>query len=57
VGVAVCKERDCNTIRQRIRNVPECCAPGVAGNDIALELEDIWARTKNEGRAAVWTDL
>ncbi|CAE6430991.1 unnamed protein product [Rhizoctonia solani] len=57
VGVAACKERDRHTIRQRILNVPECSIPGTAGYDAVRVLEDIWTRTKNEGRAAVWSDL
>ncbi|CAE6451094.1 unnamed protein product [Rhizoctonia solani] len=51
-GVAACKERDRRTIRQRILNVPECSVPETAGYDAVLELEDVWARTRNEGRAA-----
>ncbi|EUC63837.1 fungal zn(2)-cys(6) binuclear cluster domain protein, putative [Rhizoctonia solani AG-3 Rhs1AP] len=56
-GVAACKERDRRTIRQRILSVPECSVPETAGYDAVLELEDVWARTRNEGRAAVWSDL
>ncbi|CAE6440876.1 unnamed protein product [Rhizoctonia solani] len=57
VGVAARKERDRHTIRSRILDVPECSKPGTAGYDAVLELENIWTRTKNEGRAAVWEDL
>ncbi|KAH7334525.1 hypothetical protein B0J17DRAFT_110905 [Rhizoctonia solani] len=57
VGVAARKERDRHTIRSRILNVPECSKPGTAGYDAVLELGDIWTRTKNEGRPAVWADL
>ncbi|CAE6440884.1 unnamed protein product [Rhizoctonia solani] len=57
IGVAACKERDRSVLRQRILNVPECSVPGTAGHATVLQLEDIWARTKNEGRAAVWADM
>ncbi|KAJ1301462.1 hypothetical protein OPQ81_008719 [Rhizoctonia solani] len=56
-GLAARKQRDRSTLRQRILSVPECSTPGTAGYDAILQLEDIWARTKNEGRAAVWSDL
>ncbi|CAE7191264.1 unnamed protein product [Rhizoctonia solani] len=56
-GVAACKNRDRRMIRQRILNVPECSVPETAGYDAVLQLEDIWARTRREGRAAIWADL
>ncbi|KAJ1311892.1 hypothetical protein OPQ81_010352 [Rhizoctonia solani] len=56
-GVATIEERDRETLRQRILNVRECADRGTGGNDIMMNLEDIWARTMDEGRAAVWLDL
>ncbi|CAE6370478.1 unnamed protein product [Rhizoctonia solani] len=56
-GLATIEERDCNTIRQRFLNVRECAEPGTTGNETLLILEDIWSRTRSEGRVAVWSDL
>ncbi|QRW22657.1 oxalate decarboxylase [Rhizoctonia solani] len=56
-GVATLKERDRHTLRRRMLNVRECAEPGTSGNDGMLQLEDVWARTKVEGRPAVWSDL
>ncbi|CAE6366297.1 hypothetical protein BN14_11436 [Rhizoctonia solani AG-1 IB] len=56
-GVAACKDRDRDIIRQRILSVPECATPGTAGHDAVLQLQDVWARASGEGRAAVWADL
>ncbi|KAJ1311886.1 hypothetical protein OPQ81_010345 [Rhizoctonia solani] len=56
-GVATIEERDRSFLRQRILSVREYSEPGTAGNDNMLMLEDIWARTRKEGRAAVWSDL
>ncbi|CCO37431.1 hypothetical protein BN14_11587 [Rhizoctonia solani AG-1 IB] len=52
-GVAACKDRDRDIIRQRILSVPECATPGTAGHDAVLQLQDVWARANGEGRAAV----
>ncbi|KAJ1311882.1 hypothetical protein OPQ81_010341 [Rhizoctonia solani] len=56
-GVVTTEEQDQETIRQRILNVRGCVERGTFGNDIMLRLEDVWARTRDEGRAAVWSDL
>ncbi|KEP49853.1 putative fungal Zn(2)-cys(6) binuclear cluster domain protein [Rhizoctonia solani 123E] len=56
VGVMTLEERDRNTLRQRILGVHECSESGTAVSEVVLELEDVWARTENEGRAAVWSD-
>ncbi|KAL5641825.1 hypothetical protein ACGC1H_002048 [Rhizoctonia solani] len=56
-GVATTEARDQDTLRQRILGVHECAQPGTVGNDVMLELEDIWARTREQGRPAVWSDL
>ncbi|KAJ1311904.1 hypothetical protein OPQ81_010364 [Rhizoctonia solani] len=56
-GVTTVEERDRNTLRQRILSVREYAEKGTARNDNMLMLEDIWARTRDEGRAAVWSDL
>ncbi|KAH7334088.1 fungal-specific transcription factor domain-containing protein [Rhizoctonia solani] len=55
-GVATIEERDRDTLRQRILNVHECAESGTAVSEVVLELEDVWTRTRNEGRAAVWSD-
>ncbi|CAE6506056.1 unnamed protein product, partial [Rhizoctonia solani] len=56
-GVATIKERDRNTIRQRMFSLRECVEPGTTGNDVVRMLEELWARTEAEGRAAIWSDL
>ncbi|KAF8756264.1 Transcription factor subunit Med10 of Mediator complex [Rhizoctonia solani] len=56
-GVAACKDRDRNIIRQRMLSVPECSTPGTSGHDAVRMLEDIWMRTRSQERAAVWVDL
>ncbi|CAE6482923.1 unnamed protein product [Rhizoctonia solani] len=56
-GVATILEQDRDTLRQRILGIQEFTGRGTVGNDYVLELEDIWARTKDEGRPAVWSDL
>ncbi|KEP47794.1 putative fungal Zn(2)-cys(6) binuclear cluster domain protein [Rhizoctonia solani 123E] len=56
-GVATTLAQDQDTLRQRILGVRECAEPGTVGNDVMLELEDVWARTRDQGRPAVWSDL
>ncbi|KAL5638971.1 hypothetical protein ACGC1H_003368 [Rhizoctonia solani] len=56
IGVVTLEERDRNTLRQRILGVHECSESGTAVSEVVLELEEVWARTENEGRAAVWSD-
>ncbi|CAE7234314.1 unnamed protein product [Rhizoctonia solani] len=56
-GVATTEKQDQETVRQRILGVNEYAEPGTVGNDVMLELEDVWARTRDEGRPAVWSDL
>ncbi|CAE6468855.1 unnamed protein product [Rhizoctonia solani] len=56
-GVATTQTQDRDTLRQRILNIRECAKRGTCGNDVLLKLEDIWERTANEGRPAVWSDL
>ncbi|KAJ1304074.1 hypothetical protein OPQ81_008480 [Rhizoctonia solani] len=56
-GVVTTKERDRETLRQRILGVQEFREQGTVGNDYMLQLEDVWARTRDEGRPAVWYDL
>ncbi|KAG8687531.1 hypothetical protein FRC11_007077 [Ceratobasidium sp. 423] len=55
-GVATVEERDQDTIRQRILGVREYAEKGTVGNDIVLRLVDLWAQTRDEGRAALWSD-
>ncbi|KDN39062.1 hypothetical protein RSAG8_09098, partial [Rhizoctonia solani AG-8 WAC10335] len=56
VGVVTLEEQDRDTIRRRILGVHECSESGTAVSEVVLELEDVWVRTENEGRAAVWPD-
>ncbi|CUA75803.1 Fer-1-like protein 5 [Mus musculus] [Rhizoctonia solani] len=56
VGVATIEQRDRDTLRKRILGVHECSESGTAVSEVVLELEDVWLRTENEGRAAVWPD-
>ncbi|KAG8681662.1 hypothetical protein FRC11_000817, partial [Ceratobasidium sp. 423] len=55
-GVCAFEERDRMTLRHRILNVRECSETGTAVSEVILELEDVWTRTRNEGRPAVWSD-
>ncbi|CAE6443296.1 unnamed protein product [Rhizoctonia solani] len=57
VGVVTIKERDREMLRQRVLNVQEWATKGTTGDHFMLVLEDIWARTRDERRAAVWSDL
>ncbi|KAH7338160.1 hypothetical protein B0J17DRAFT_661089 [Rhizoctonia solani] len=56
-GVATCKERDRIILRQRVLNIREYTTPRTSGNDAWMQVEDVWARTRIEGRVAVWSDL
>ncbi|CAE6443303.1 unnamed protein product [Rhizoctonia solani] len=56
-GVATVKERDRDTLRQRISNVKEWSTRGIAGNNHAQVIEHVWTRTRDEGRPAIWSDL
>ncbi|KAF8714696.1 hypothetical protein RHS03_00173, partial [Rhizoctonia solani] len=56
-GVATSKERDCDILRRRVLILREYATPRTSGNDAWMQVEDVWARTKSEGRAAVWSDL
>ncbi|CAE6467311.1 unnamed protein product [Rhizoctonia solani] len=56
-GVATIEEQDRDTVRQRILKVREFTVRGTVGNNVMLKLEDIWTRTREEGRPAVWSDL
>ncbi|KAG8754900.1 hypothetical protein FRC11_006361 [Ceratobasidium sp. 423] len=55
-GVATVEERDQDMLRQRILGLRECAVKGTIGNDVVLRLVDLWARTRDEGRAALWSD-
>ncbi|KAG8731511.1 hypothetical protein FRC11_003955 [Ceratobasidium sp. 423] len=55
-GVATVEERDQDTLRQRILDVRECAEKGTIVNDAVSRLVDLWARTRDEGRAALWSD-
>ncbi|CUA76718.1 hypothetical protein RSOLAG22IIIB_02187 [Rhizoctonia solani] len=56
-GIATFEEQDRATLRQRILGVRECTEQATTANDIILGLEDVWERTKNEARGALWSDL
>ncbi|CEL54436.1 hypothetical protein RSOLAG1IB_11683 [Rhizoctonia solani AG-1 IB] len=57
VGVATTRSSHRQTITSRIFSRPEFSTPNTAVNDYLRILEDIWARTQVEGRAARWEDL
>ncbi|KAF8729315.1 hypothetical protein RHS02_07837, partial [Rhizoctonia solani] len=57
VGVATTKSRHRQTITSRILSLPEFTNPNAAMNNSLLMLNDIWARTEAEVRAAQWEDL
>ncbi|KAG9083465.1 hypothetical protein FRC06_004520, partial [Ceratobasidium sp. 370] len=42
-GVAAYKQRDRDTIRQRILGIRECSQVGTSGNDVLRILEELWA--------------
>ncbi|KAF8680023.1 hypothetical protein RHS04_04864 [Rhizoctonia solani] len=54
VGVSITEERDRDILRKRLYGVWEWVEPGTTANDIVSRLEDIWTRTSEEGRPAVW---
>ncbi|QRV78232.1 Fungal specific transcription factor domain [Ceratobasidium sp. AG-Ba] len=56
-GMAAHKERDRDTIRQRLRGVCEYSQPDTYVNDAAYILETVWATADGENRPAVWSDL
>ncbi|KAG8702088.1 hypothetical protein FRC11_011691 [Ceratobasidium sp. 423] len=55
-GVATVEEQDQDTLHQRMLGVRECAEKGTVLNDIVLRLVDLWALTRDEGRAALWSD-
>ncbi|CAE6520729.1 unnamed protein product [Rhizoctonia solani] len=57
IGVATHEERDRDTLRRRILGVRECAEQGTTSNDVMRGLEDVWQRTRDEGRPAIWADL
>ncbi|KAG8728867.1 hypothetical protein FRC11_010060 [Ceratobasidium sp. 423] len=57
VGVATTKVAHRRTITSRMLATPECTQPNTVGNDSLRMLEDVWARTSSEGRAAKWEDM
>ncbi|KAF8749296.1 hypothetical protein RHS01_10194 [Rhizoctonia solani] len=57
VGVATTKSSHRQTITSRILSLPEFTNPNAAMNNSLLMLNDIWARTEAEVRAAQWEDL
>ncbi|KEP45865.1 fungal zn(2)-cys(6) binuclear cluster domain protein [Rhizoctonia solani 123E] len=48
IVVATTLAQDQDTLRQRILGVRECTEPGTVGNDVMLELEDVWARARDQ---------
>ncbi|CAE6523015.1 unnamed protein product [Rhizoctonia solani] len=56
-GIATCKERDRNMLRQRVLNLREYTTPHTSGNDAWMQVEDVWTRTGIERRTPVWSDL
>ncbi|KAJ1305291.1 hypothetical protein OPQ81_000315 [Rhizoctonia solani] len=56
-GVATGKERDREVLRQRVLNVREYATPRTCAYESWMLVEDLWARTRAEGRAAIWSDL
>ncbi|ELU36647.1 hypothetical protein AG1IA_09323 [Rhizoctonia solani AG-1 IA] len=56
-GVVALKDTHRNIIRQRYLGVREFSERGTALNECILQLEDIWRRTSDEDRPAVWADL
>ncbi|EUC67610.1 fungal-specific transcription factor domain protein [Rhizoctonia solani AG-3 Rhs1AP] len=56
-GIATRKERDRDVFRRRVLNLREYVTPHTSGNDAWMQVEDVWARTRTEGRVAIWSDL
>ncbi|QRW24522.1 Fungal specific transcription factor domain [Rhizoctonia solani] len=57
VGLAAYREQDRYVVQQRMLNIVKCAKSKVVAKDLLLQLEDVWTRTRNEKRAAVWSDL
>ncbi|KAG8698706.1 hypothetical protein FRC08_005759 [Ceratobasidium sp. 394] len=56
-GVAAYKQRDRDTIQQRILGIHECSQVGTSGHDVARILNELWAVSDAECRPVVWADL
>ncbi|KAF8707363.1 hypothetical protein RHS03_04475, partial [Rhizoctonia solani] len=56
-GVASIRASHRQVICSRILQLPDCAQPNTAGSDLFRMVQDVWARTSLEGRAARWDDL
>ncbi|KAF8760838.1 hypothetical protein RHS01_01331 [Rhizoctonia solani] len=56
-GVASIRASHRQVICSRILQLPDCAQPNTAGSDLFRMVQDVWARTSLEGRAARWGDL
>ncbi|ELU36639.1 hypothetical protein AG1IA_09324 [Rhizoctonia solani AG-1 IA] len=56
-GVVAWRDNDRAIIRRRYSSIRECSSQGTMLNECVMQLEDIWKRTREENRPAVWSDL
>ncbi|ELU36051.1 hypothetical protein AG1IA_09919 [Rhizoctonia solani AG-1 IA] len=45
------------SICSQILQLPDCAQPNTAGSNLFWTVQDVWARTSLEGRAAQWDDF
>ncbi|CAE6467015.1 unnamed protein product [Rhizoctonia solani] len=57
IGSFVSRKQDRELLFRRLSTMQECTMPGRAGHDCLMVLCDIWKRTEQEQRPAVWADL
>ncbi|KAH7337517.1 hypothetical protein B0J17DRAFT_663269 [Rhizoctonia solani] len=57
IGTFVSRKQDRDLLFRRLSTMQECTMPGRAGHDCLMVLCDIWKRTEQEQRPAVWADL
>ncbi|KAJ1301197.1 hypothetical protein OPQ81_003608 [Rhizoctonia solani] len=57
IGTFVSRKQDRELLYHRLITMQECVMPGRAGHDCLMVLCDIWRRTEQERRPAVWADL
>ncbi|CAE6434001.1 unnamed protein product, partial [Rhizoctonia solani] len=57
IGTFVSRKQDRDLLFRRLTTMQECTMPGRAGHDCLMVLCDIWKRTEQEQRPALWADL
>ncbi|CAE6447160.1 unnamed protein product [Rhizoctonia solani] len=57
IGTFVSRKQDRDLLFRRLTTMQECTMPGRAGHDCLMVLCDVWRRTEEEQRPAIWADL